>query len=221
MVKIGLRGSVIRNPEQRAEQRRQILLAAGKVFARKGYAAAKMDDIAAEMGGSKGILYYQFKSKQDVIVETRREASGSAADKLQEIVARPLPVLERLELAMRHLIGTTFEELARHVILTPVTIGLDKEHMAAVREVERRYEALLIALLEEGMRKGVIVPCNAKVMAFTMIRTAMSPASWFHEDGEASKEQTIEIVTGMLMRSVAADASERHPRVATSRRREK
>ena len=62
MTKIGLRGSVVRNPEQRAEQRRQILAAAGRVFARKGYEAAKMDDIAAEMGGSKGILYYQFKS---------------------------------------------------------------------------------------------------------------------------------------------------------------
>lgn len=216
MVKIGLRGSVIRNPEQRAEQRRQILLAAGKVFARKGYDAAKMDDIAAEMGASKGILYYQFKSKQDVIVETRREASGAAADKLKETVALPLPVLERLELAMRDLIGTTFEELARHVILTPVTIGLDKEHLAQVREVERRYEALLIALLEEGMREGVIVPGNAKVMAFTMIRTAMSPAAWFHEDGAVGSEQTIEIVTGMLMRGVALAASEGRRRDAAS-----
>lgn len=203
MTKIGLRGSVVRNPEQRAEQRRQILAAAGRVFARKGYEAAKMDDIAAEMGGSKGILYYQFKSKQDVIVETRREASGVAADRLAEISVLPIPVMERLERAMRHLIGTTFEEFSRHVILTPITIGLDAENIDKVRETERRYEGLLVTLLEEGMRQGVIVPANPKVVAFTMIRTAMSPALWFREDGTVSREETTEIVTGMLMHGVA------------------
>ena len=47
--RIGLRGSVVRNPELREEQRRHILDAASRVFARKGYAGATMDEIAAEM----------------------------------------------------------------------------------------------------------------------------------------------------------------------------
>ncbi|WP_239507204.1 TetR family transcriptional regulator, partial [Stenotrophomonas maltophilia] len=62
-----------------------------------------MDDIAAEMGGSKGILYYQFQSKQDLIVETRRVASGGAAERLEAIAARPAPLLERMEAAVRDL----------------------------------------------------------------------------------------------------------------------
>lgn len=202
MAQIGLRGSVVRNPEQRREQRRQILAAASKVFARKGYAAATMDDIAAEMGCSKGILYYQFQSKQDLIVETRREASGGAAARLETIAKQPFPVRERVEQAIRDLVGTNFDELSRYVIRTPTLIGLDETHAAEVRAIERRYETSLIALLEEGMAQGVFVRCNAKVMAFTVIQTCLSLATWYREGGDITQQEATDVVVGMLMRGL-------------------
>ncbi|MCZ4291553.1 TetR/AcrR family transcriptional regulator [Hoeflea alexandrii] len=200
----GLRGGVIRNPEQRQEQRRQILAAAGKVFARKGYAATTMEDIAAEMGVSKGILYYQFESKQDLIVETRQETSGNAATRLAEISGRPLPVRDRIELAIRDLIATNFDEFSRHVILTPVTSGLDQAHIEMVREIEQRYERLLMQLLDEGMTQGVFSRADLKVTAYTVIRTSMSPAWWFREDGSVSRQEVADTVANFLMRGLAA-----------------
>ena len=208
-VKIGLRGSVVRNPEQREEQRRQILAAAGQVFARKGYEGSTMDDIAAEMGCSKGILYYQFQSKQDLIVETRRVASGSAADRLEEIAARPRPVLERMELAVRDLIVTNFDDFSRHVILTSITQGLDAAHVAQVRIIERRYEKALIALLEEGMAAGLFVPGNVKAIAFTIIQTCLSPARWFRDGKDTSAEEVTDVVTGMVLRGLRPPLADR------------
>lgn len=200
--KIGLRGSVVRNPEQREEQRRQILAAAGRVFARKGYEGSTMDDIAAEMGGSKGILYYQFQSKQELIVETRRIASGGAADRLEAINARALPPLARMELAVRDLIVTNFDEFSRHVIVTSIAQGLDSAHVAKVRAIERRYEKVLIALLEEGMAAGVFATANVKATAFTIIQTCLSPARWFDADKGASAEEVTDVVTDMIMRGL-------------------
>ncbi|MGL4285820.1 MAG: TetR family transcriptional regulator [Phreatobacter sp.] len=200
--KIGLRGSVVRNPEQREEQRRQILAAAGRVFARKGYEGATMDDIATEMGGSKGILYYQFQSKQDLIVETRRVASGGAAERLEAIALRPVPFLERMEAAVRDLIVTNFDELSRHVILTSISLGLDKAHVAKVRAIERRYETAFIALLEEGMATGLLAPANVKATLFTVIQTCLSPARWFREGEGASAEEVTSVVTDMVMRGL-------------------
>ncbi|MCZ0732785.1 TetR/AcrR family transcriptional regulator [Phreatobacter sp. AB_2022a] len=201
-VKLGLRGSVVRNPAQREEQRRQILAAAGQVFARKGYEGSTMDDIAAEMGCSKGILYYQFQSKQDLIVETRRVASGSAADRLEEIAAQPLPVLERMELAVRDLIVTNFDDFSRHVILSSITQGLDAAHIAQVRIIERRYEKALIALLEEGIAAGLFVSGDVKAMAFTVIQTCLSPARWFRAGKGSSAEEVTDVVTGMVLRGL-------------------
>ncbi|MFF0384110.1 TetR/AcrR family transcriptional regulator [Streptomyces sp. NPDC004286] len=201
-VEIGLRGSVVRDPEQREKQRREILGAAARVFARKGYENTTMVDIAKEMGVSKGILYYQFRSKQELIVATRREASGSAAERLEEIVARPVPVTERMREALRDLIITNFDEFARHVILITTNLGLDEEHTAVVREIERRYENLLAGLLREGIADGSFVDADVRLTTYTLIRAGQSPSIWYRPGGTLTPEQVVNGVTEQLMRSI-------------------
>jgi len=51
---------------RRAERREQILTAATKAFARAGFAATSLDDIAAAAGISRAILYRHFDSKTDL-----------------------------------------------------------------------------------------------------------------------------------------------------------
>src|SRR5262245_49903996 len=51
------------------ESRRQdIVAAATRVFAERGYHAARMDDVAAELGISKGLLYASFATKEDLFM---------------------------------------------------------------------------------------------------------------------------------------------------------
>ncbi|HZD67772.1 MAG TPA: TetR/AcrR family transcriptional regulator [Actinomycetes bacterium] len=51
---------------RRAERREQILAAATQAFARAGFAATSLDDIAAAAGVSRAILYRHFDSKTDL-----------------------------------------------------------------------------------------------------------------------------------------------------------
>ena len=51
---------------RRAERREQILAAATRAFARAGFAATSLDDIAAQAGVSRAILYRHFDSKTDL-----------------------------------------------------------------------------------------------------------------------------------------------------------
>ncbi len=48
------------------ETRERILLAAGQVFARKGYRAASLDTVAQAAGLTKGAIYWHFRSKNDL-----------------------------------------------------------------------------------------------------------------------------------------------------------
>jgi AcrR family transcriptional regulator len=50
----------------RAERREQILAAATRAFARAGFSATGLDDVAAESGISRAILYRHFDSKTDL-----------------------------------------------------------------------------------------------------------------------------------------------------------
>jgi len=83
-----------------AEDKRQLLLgAAVRVFAEKGYHAARVGDIAEEAGVAYGLLYHYFRSKDEVLetifqttwrnmlatVESIAEAGGPAGEQLRKV----------------------------------------------------------------------------------------------------------------------------------------
>lgn len=69
--------------ERKAETRAALLDAASSVFARRGYHAASVDEVAAEAGYSTGALYSNFEGKEDLFLallqrEIERQAKGVA-----------------------------------------------------------------------------------------------------------------------------------------------
>lgn len=69
--------------ERKAETRAALLDAAGRVFARRGFHAAAVDEVAAEAGYSTGALYSNFEGKEDLFLallqrEIERQADGVA-----------------------------------------------------------------------------------------------------------------------------------------------
>jgi TetR/AcrR family transcriptional regulator, fatty acid metabolism regulator protein len=62
------------DPTKAQEDKRRLLLdAAVRVFARKGYHAARVGDIAEEAGVAYGLLYHYFSSKEEVLRNVFRE----------------------------------------------------------------------------------------------------------------------------------------------------
>ena len=57
-----------------ADRRGQILAAAVRAFAARGYDATRVGDIAREAGVAYGLVYHYFDSKEDVLDEVFREA---------------------------------------------------------------------------------------------------------------------------------------------------
>src|SRR5580692_13152917 len=60
----------------------EILDAARKIFAKKGFADATMDEIAATCGLAKGTLYLYFKSKQDVYLRTLQHGTAELLERV-------------------------------------------------------------------------------------------------------------------------------------------
>jgi len=56
-----------------AARRREILEAAARVFHRKGYEGASLDEVADLIGFSKAAIYYYFRSKDEILLEMARE----------------------------------------------------------------------------------------------------------------------------------------------------
>jgi TetR/AcrR family fatty acid metabolism transcriptional regulator len=75
-------------PERRngqEEKRRLLLDAAVRVFARKGYHAARVGDIAEEAGVAYGLLYHYFSSKEEVLRSIFRETWRALITTIQSV----------------------------------------------------------------------------------------------------------------------------------------
>jgi TetR/AcrR family fatty acid metabolism transcriptional regulator len=80
-----------RKPGRREQKARRILLAAMRHFAKSGYHAARVEDIAAELSIAKGSVFQHFGSKEALFLAAYREAVASLAKYLDA----PADVLAR------------------------------------------------------------------------------------------------------------------------------
>src|SRR3990172_8648991 len=115
---IGLRGYRVQDPARAEARRREIMLAMADVILEKGYAAATLEDVAARMGTSRAVIYYQFRSKDDIYVDICVEAVANAATRLEAIVAREDPADATLYAVLHDLIEVGMEPLNHSTLVT-------------------------------------------------------------------------------------------------------
>ena len=136
------------------DKRRRILQAAVKVFARKGYFAARVSDIARKAGVADGTIYLYFEGKEDILVSLFDQV-------MSEHVERARAEMQAVEGAPARL-----RVLAEHHLRV---LGADRD-LAVVFQVElrqstkfmerftaswlRRYFDLLASVIEQGQREG-------------------------------------------------------------------
>jgi TetR/AcrR family transcriptional regulator, fatty acid metabolism regulator protein len=91
----------------RSIDKRQLLLdAAIRVFARKGFHAARVGDVAEEAGVAYGLVYHYFRSKDELLETIFRDSWGRLVGVLESLAAADKPARERLRLVGATLLRT-------------------------------------------------------------------------------------------------------------------
>lgn len=150
------------SPEVR---RGQILAAALQCFGEKGYHAARIDDIARCAGLSKGAVYWQFDSKDEIFIALfdAYEAEILAEWDAQDDSMDPLETLRRSgEIVFERLAGAramadAWAEFLRH--------EHTRARMAAMYE---RARERMTAIVERGVASGALRSCSATQVAATL-----------------------------------------------------
>jgi AcrR family transcriptional regulator len=91
------------NAQVRDDRREQILYAALKVFAQRGFAGTKVGDIAAAAGMSHGLVYHYFSSKEEVFYTLVRIAVYQSGQSLLMVDAMPLPPIEKVRQTAKYI----------------------------------------------------------------------------------------------------------------------
>src|SRR5499426_3895378 len=138
------------------EKPHQIIEAAVRIFARKGYYHSRVSDIAREAGMAAGTIYLYFKTKDDILVTLFRDKMAQFVSSLRKAIADEPDAVAKL----RRLIRLHFEmlednpELAE-VLRVELRQGQKFFRGASAQEISA-YFALINDVLEEGAASGQI-----------------------------------------------------------------
>ena len=135
----------------------EILDAALAVFAQKGFAATRLDDVAAKAGITKGTIYFYFDSKQALFEALARQSVGAQIEQIKaQLAAFPgsTPELLRLVLStMGHFITTSDRVVLPRLVLAEAA-NFPKLAEFWRREVIDSGIGLMSGIIRRGIERG-------------------------------------------------------------------
>ena len=166
----------------------EILEAALSVFAERGFAAARMDDIASRARVSKGTIYLYFESKEAVfralVQETLARRVSDLAAFARDHRGPVAPLLRELLLRLGHFISTSDLVMLPKMVIAEAGNFPDLARIYREEVVERGL-TLFGGLLQTGMERGEFrkVPvqhavrlCLAPLLLAAIWRTTFAPS---------------------------------------------
>ena len=146
-----------------------ILEAAKVVFARYGIDAARVEDIAAHAGVSKGLVYFYYKSKEDLLFNLLKEELDKLHNFIDKIRRTDLEFTAKLQRLVSGVLEYFEENREFFCIFTPGRGGFTRERRPhLIKRILPRYMKtfdLLSELLQEGIDHGVLRPIDPMFMA--------------------------------------------------------
>jgi AcrR family transcriptional regulator len=166
-----------RRKEARPEE---ILAAALESFAERGFAATRLEDVAARAGISKGTLYLYFKSKEELFKAVVRETLLPNLERIEALVGTfegsSALLLEQLLLTISGVLGSRIGAIPKLVIAEAGNFpDLARFYFD---EVIRRGLGLIATILRRGIARGEFRPVDVDRAAFCVIGPMLVAALW-------------------------------------------
>jgi TetR/AcrR family transcriptional regulator, fatty acid metabolism regulator protein len=192
------------------DRRRQILDAAIRVFARRGFHACRVSDIAREAGVAYGLVYHYFNSKEQVLNELFSERWSLLLAAIKEIDARPIAPREKLDAVARFIIDSyRHDPELMKVIVVEVTRAANSFGRTHLPEIRQAYD-LIAKIVSDAQVQGAfrsdVDPTYASMWFYGAIEQLLS--GWVFElipagedDFDRAREMVVETICGGIERS--------------------
>ena len=168
--------------QRRADQRpREICAAALQVFADRGFAAAKLDEIARRAGVSKATLYLYFEDKEHLFRAVVRDTIAPNIEVVRGLVdSTGLSFAEVVRMFLPR-----FAEIMTNAPIGPVVkmvIGESRNFPDLAKvwhdEVASKAIGLLAGLIKKAQVRGEVRPGDPRLHAFTLMGPMVLGVLW-------------------------------------------
>lgn len=191
------------NPSPRAGLvREEIFQRAVSLFEQKGFRATSMQDIAALCGVTKPAIYYYFRSKYHFLQALYEVVTREFYDKADALIHSRLAPEAKLRRLVEDQVLYSVQNSRFQRLFQSERRELDQATRVALARRERRYEALLVKLIEDGQALGLFRPLDSKLMMLAVLGLLSSVHRWAHHAGQppqAIADGVVALVTNGLL----------------------
>ena len=178
--------------------RESILAAAVQLFAKYGYHAAPLRDIARIAGIQAASIYHHYPSKQALLVEI-----------METYMQRLIANLERILLTYDNPVQRLNEAVANHIrmhtmykdeffIIDTEIRALEDKNRPDILALRKKYEVLIQEILQNGMGRNIFRQSDVKVASYAIIAMCTEVATWFRQGERLTVQQVIDIYCRMI-----------------------
>jgi AcrR family transcriptional regulator len=197
-----------KDPTKGEALRQKVYDAVVKTLLKRRSGSFTLDEIAAQIGGSKGIIYYYFKTKGDLLYKLNLYFWGFIQESVPAFADNPkLTAREKLEALIRSYIAVSCEhwQLSRilwnDIALGEVTAG----HARAITKSRRDYIRYIAILLEEIVKEERLERVDPKVAALMVFGMIVYISTWYKNGGRLSSKEVADYAVKMAFRGIISN----------------
>lgn len=177
--------------------------AALSLFARHGYAAVSMRQIAREVGVQAGALYLYTKDKQSLLFDLMRAHMDDLLAAWEATPKGDAPLAQLEDFARFHIHFHLDRPDAVFIAYMELR-NLSEENFATLETLRRQYERELEKILEAGRDAGDIAVPDTRLATMAVIAMLTGVNTWYREGGRLSQDAVADIYWDMVRGAVGA-----------------
>ncbi|HYA99527.1 MAG TPA: TetR/AcrR family transcriptional regulator [Ktedonobacteraceae bacterium] len=198
------KGNGTGNEKRKRLTQKAIVDTASELFARDGFGATSLDDIAAVLGATKGALYYHVKNKEEILRLIFLTVLTASEEPLQHIAEADLAPLEKLRSAVEHQAAVAADR-------SPAMIVFYREHPHLTgpfaKEIilrKKAYERYFAQIIEEGQMTGVFkLHVDPKIVSYGLLGMCNWMSEWYRPDGQFTHQQISTTFANMIVNGLS------------------
>lgn len=187
---------------QRGRERRdQLLACAAGLFAERGYHPTSVSDIVATLGVGKGVFYWYFSSKEELLTELLKASNHDLRKRQEQAIGDEPDPVERIRLGIRASLGW-FREHRDHFAI--IQFAATDETFAPVLARNREIAiADTIRHLKDGIVEGRIADQDPEMLAHAIHGVVAELTRHYLVDGDEPVDRVAELAVSFCLDGLA------------------
>jgi AcrR family transcriptional regulator len=177
----------------------EIVTVATEMFARDGFGATSLDDIAEELGVSQAALYYHIKNKEEILRHIYLTVLQVSEEPLKTILQSQTSTREKLQRAIEHHVTVAADRSPAMIVFYREWSHLTGPFANEIKLRQKAYEHYFEQIIEDGKSAGDFASTlDSKITTFALLGMCNWLSHWYNAGGQYTPAQIAHIFIAIV-----------------------